>query len=200
MAVREFTDSEGVEWRVWDVTPLHMHPATRTEDYMGNLQDGWLVFESEADKRRLEAPYPADWTSFALNRLEALCGEAKPVIRRTPSGQQVATPATDTQPQVAPAPGPHCQFTSPGGREWTVRIHESPDRGGTHQIVLRFTSGDIVLELTEWPPDWSKATVSQYAMMLLDATPPRRLERGSGPQRRSDDRPIGQRDDSSIRA
>ena len=54
MAVREFTDSRGVEWRVWDVTPAHMHPVTRGEDYMADLQDGWLAFESGREKRRLE--------------------------------------------------------------------------------------------------------------------------------------------------
>src|SRR5438270_533058 len=82
MPVREFTDSRGVEWRVWDVTPAHMHPATRAEDFMGNLQDGWLVFESEDEKRRLEAPYPADWVNFPIRKLEELWARAMPVVRR----------------------------------------------------------------------------------------------------------------------
>lgn len=199
MAVRDFTDSEGVEWRVWDVTPLHMHPATRTEDYMGNLQDGWLVFESEADKRRLEAPYPADWTSFPVSRLEALCRQARPVIRRMPSGQQAAIVPAAPDRDATPGRVTGRTFTSPRGRQWTVGIHERAEEGQIAQrIVLRFSSGDTVLDLTEWPEGWSTATVSQYAMMLLDATPPRRVEHGAGPQRRLDDRPAG-RDDASIR-
>ena len=27
--MREFTDTDDVEWRVWAVTPQHMHPVTR---------------------------------------------------------------------------------------------------------------------------------------------------------------------------
>ena len=81
MAVREFTDSRGVEWRAWDVTPTHMHPVTRGEDYMADLQDGWLAFESGREKRRLEAPYPANWTTIPLPELEELCRRASGVIR-----------------------------------------------------------------------------------------------------------------------
>ena len=79
MAVREFTDSRGVDWRAWDVTPTHMHPVTRGEDYMSNLQDGWLVFESGREKRRLEAPYPGNWNSLPIAELEELCRRASPV-------------------------------------------------------------------------------------------------------------------------
>ena len=34
MASREFTDADGIVWRVWDVTPTHLHPITRSEEYM----------------------------------------------------------------------------------------------------------------------------------------------------------------------
>lgn len=201
MAVREFTDSQGVEWRVWDVTPSHMHPATRTEDYMGNLQDGWLVFESDADKRRLEAPYPAEWTSYPLPQLEALCRRAVPVVRRaarSPSGEFRAMAVAETERKAIDASGAHRTFLSPRGREWTVRVHECMDRDGTHRVVLRFTAGDTVVELTHWPDDWSSATVAQYGLMLLDAEPPRRLAQG-GPQRRREDRPADATD-ASLRA
>ena len=56
MSIREYTDSNRIEWRVWDVTPAQLHPVTRGEDYMGDLQYGWLVFESAKEKRRLEGP------------------------------------------------------------------------------------------------------------------------------------------------
>jgi hypothetical protein len=190
MAVREFTDSTGVEWRVWDVTPQHMHPATRSEDYMGNLQDGWLVFESGRDKRRLEAPYPANWTDFSLGQLEQLCRRAAPVVKRaqTNTGQQRAS--TLAAVEVDAMQQAHAQrvFRSPGGREWTVRIHECLDRAGDEQMVLRFTAEDIVVELSRWPADWQTATVERFGLMLLDANPPRRRPKGEGPQRRRDDR------------
>jgi hypothetical protein len=79
-------------------------------------------------------------------------------------------------------------FMSPGGREWTVRIHECVDREGAAQKVLRFTAGDIVVELLDWPLNWRDLSVIEYAVLLLDAEPPRRLEKGDGPQRRRDDR------------
>lgn len=191
MAVREFTDSRGVDWQVWDVTPSHLHPVTRGEDYMGDLQDGWLAFQSGLDKRRLEAPYPGAWTTMPLTELEALLKRATPVIRRarrSPSGQRRAISAAEIENgAIEESDGRHT-FMSPGGREWTVRVHECVDRQGEEQVVLRFTADDIVVELQHWPEDWREASVERFALMLLDANPPRRLPDGEGPQRRQDDR------------
>ena len=80
-------------------------------------------------------------------------------------------------------------FHSPYGREWTVRVHECRDRNKTTEIVLRFTAGDIVVELLKWPENWRDLSVTQYAVLLLDAEPPRRRAKGQGPQRRMEDRP-----------
>jgi hypothetical protein len=192
MAVREFTDRRAVEWRVWDVTPMHMHPTTRSEDYMADLRDGWLTFESGREKRRLEAPYPAEWTTFTIPQLEELCRRASLVIRRkarTPSGERRAISAAEIEREAVNEAGSRVTFMSPGGREWTARIHECLDKAGNPQMVLRFTAGDIVVELPQWPADWRTATVKDFALMLLDANPPRRRGKGEGPQRRHDDRP-----------
>jgi hypothetical protein len=190
MAVREFTDSWGVEWRVWDVTTAVMHPITRSEEYMAQLQDGWLAFESSSEKRRLPAPYPADWMSLRLRQLEALCQSATPVVRkaRTPSGEQRALVAGEMEREAMEQSGEVRTFSSPRGRVWTVRLHECLDPTGTPTTVLRFTSGDVVAELPEWPESWRTATMQEYAVMLLDADPPRRRPKGEGPQRRRDDR------------
>lgn len=191
MAVREFTDSRGVEWRAWDVTPTHMHPVTRGEDYMANLQDGWLVFESGREKRRLEAPYPSDWLTFSIPQLEELCRRASPVRRvreKSDSGQRRAVSASEIETVAIQQQGGRRTFRSPGGREWTVRIHECLDRGGEAETVLRFTADDIVVELSRWPENWREASIAEFALMLLDANPPRRLPKGKGPQRRRDDR------------
>ena len=190
MAVREFTDSKGIEWRAWDVTPEHMHPATRTEDFMSNLQDGWLAFESATEKRRMSAPYPADWTSYRIPDLEALCAKAKSVTRRgvqSDTGKRRAEVAKESEKQAIRSANAERTFRSPRGREWTVRVHECLDRDGAEQMVLRFTTGDIIVELSDWPADWQSATVEQFALLLLDANPPRRRKRGEGPQRRYDD-------------
>ncbi|HEY2066211.1 MAG TPA: hypothetical protein VGG84_09660 [Gemmatimonadaceae bacterium] len=202
MAVREFTDSRGVDWRVWDVTPAHMHPITRGEDYMGNLQDGWLVFESGREKRRLEAPYPAEWTRFPIQELEELCRKASLVVRRrasSPSGERRAISAAEIEGEAIRGSGSQVTFASPGGREWTVRVHECLDKRGRPQKVLRFTADDIVVELEKWPDDWRTATMKDFAVMLLDASPPRRRPKGEGPQRRHDDRPVDRPVDRSDR-
>ena len=191
MAVREFTDSRGVDWRAWDVTPMHMHPVTRGEDYMANLQDGWLVFESGREKRRLEAPYPGNWNTLPIPELEELCRRATPVRRvreKTNSGQRRAVSAAEIEQGAIAQQNARRTFRSPGGREWTVRVHECLDRTGGPEVVLRFTADDIVVELARWPDNWQGATVEQFALMLLDANPPRRLPKGKGPQRRRDDR------------
>jgi hypothetical protein len=191
MAVREFTDSRGVDWRAWDVTPTHMHPVTRGEDYMANLQDGWLVFESGREKRRLEAPYPGNWNMLPIPELEELCRRATPVRRvreKTNSGQRRAVSAVEIEQVAIEQEGGRRTFRSPGGREWTVRVHECLDRSGGPEMVLRFTADDIVVELAKWPENWRDASVEEFALMLLDANPPRRLPKGKGPQRRRDDR------------
>lgn len=191
MAVREFTDSRGVEWRVWDVTPAHMHPVTRGEDYMADLQDGWLAFESGREKRRLESPYPARWMTASLPELEELCRRASLVVRRrarSASGEHRAVSAIEIEHEAMKNDGARRSFTSPRGRQWTVRIHECLDRAGKPRMVLRFTADDIVVELPEWPENWRDATVDEYALLLLDADPPRRRGKGEGPQRRQDDR------------
>ncbi|HEX6598322.1 MAG TPA: hypothetical protein VF034_03300 [Gemmatimonadaceae bacterium] len=190
MSVREFTDSNGIEWRAWDVTPEHMHPATRSEDFMSNLQDGWLTFESATDKRRLAAPYPSDWTTYRIPDLEALCARAKSVTRRTQqseTGKQRAIVASQSEQKAIRSANASRTFRSPRGREWTVRVHECLDREGADQMVLRFTADDIIVELMNWPADWQSASVEDFALMLLDANPPRRRKKGDGPQRRYDD-------------
>jgi hypothetical protein len=189
MAVREFTDNWGTEWRVWDVTPEVMHPITRSEDYMQKLQDGWLAFESAGEKRRLPAPYPTDWTGYDLKSLEALCQRATPVYRRpqTPGGTERALVAGEIERDAITQSGEVRTFSSPRGREWTVRVHECLDRAGRPMRVLRFTTGDVIAELTDWPAEWREATMRDFAVMLLDAVP-RRRSTVPGQQRRREDR------------
>ncbi len=191
MAIREYTDSRRVEWSVWDVTPAQMHPLTRDEQYLGEMHDGWLVFESRREKRRLNAPYPHDWVDFDIPQLEELCAKASPVLRRhskSPSGEYRAITTAAIEREAVAESGSRRTFKSPAGREWTVRIHECLDRDMTTKKVLRFTAGDIVVELLQWPRNWQELSVTEYAVMLLDAEPPRRRPKGQGPQRRQDDR------------
>lgn len=188
MAVREFTDARGVEWRVWEVTAERLHPVTRIEDLL-ELATGWLAFESKDEKRRLAAPYPRDWDSLPLPELERLCRQAPPVMRRLPrtSGEHRAVSTTAALDDETRASG-EVRFYSPRGREWTVRLHECLDRDGRHQVVLRMTADDVVVDVDHWPSHWMGCTPEQFALMLLDAAPPRRAGH-KGPQRRLSDRP-----------
>ena len=191
MATREFTDSKGVVWRAWDVRPSRMHPATRAEEFMEPWAGGWLAFESASEKRRLVAPYPPRWFDYDLPKLEVLLKEAKRV-----TGRRLNSPTSVELVRVEAAAHDHewaeneRTFTSPRGRLWVVRIHECTGRDQEHQVVLRFTSGDSVVDLKDWPPNWKDLGREDFALMLLDAEPPRRKGKGELPQRRREDRPI----------
>src|SRR5688572_29658870 len=135
VAVREFTDTQGTVWRVWDVTPDHMHRVTAAEDFLGDMKDGWLCFESEHEKRRLCAPYPRDWTDMPIPELEQLCAVAPAVTSRkssTPSGERRAMAARIDR--AVSSEGQRI-FSSPAGRAWTVRLHYRMDRSGNTERV-----------------------------------------------------------------
>jgi hypothetical protein len=87
MAQREFTDSRGVLWRVWDLTPERVRPIGATapslqlDAFTGEYEEGWLCFQSERERRRLPH-YPPDWTELSDARLEELLGAAVPAPTR----------------------------------------------------------------------------------------------------------------------
>lgn len=68
---------------VWSVVP-GQHSATALASgsrLPGGLEAGWLCFETGDEKRRL-APMPEAWEALADDALWALCGDARPVVRR----------------------------------------------------------------------------------------------------------------------
>jgi hypothetical protein len=81
--LRQFTDARGISWRVWDVWPTRMSQsatATNVSDMVvafpdRDFVDGWLCFESSAEKRRL-APIPPEWETCEPCVLEELCMRA----------------------------------------------------------------------------------------------------------------------------
>ena len=92
MAIRDFTDSAGIAWRVWSTTPRA--GAVFEESHKA----GWLTFESATTRKRL-APMPRGWEEATPERLELMCRAAE-VVRRT-SGSSPLTPDPD-----APEPRP----------------------------------------------------------------------------------------------
>lgn len=81
MAVRDFVDANGISWRVWPVTPESLQPKTAAEDYLGEYGDGWLCFESPAERRRL-ARYPSRWEELSDQELCTLLNTAAIVPAR----------------------------------------------------------------------------------------------------------------------
>jgi hypothetical protein len=77
MAVREFVDSSGVKWRVWNTRP------SRGEMLSGEFEHGWLTFQSATSLRRC-TPIPADWETAPPERLERMCQEAPETRRQSP--------------------------------------------------------------------------------------------------------------------
>ena len=92
MASREFIDSAGDRWQVWDTRPTtraRLNPA---------FEAGWLTFECGYQLRRL-APTPPGWEVLPDFELERLCRSATPVARRRagPSITMIDEPPSSEQ-------------------------------------------------------------------------------------------------------
>ena len=210
MAVREFNDSRGREWRVWEVTPASIYPRTKEEDYLASMYwTGWLVFETKAedDKRRLY-PVPIGWSDLPVAELELLLQKAGAIPKRkydkTLTGEAAARMqrASERAERAADEPERPREsvlketpdvtdldikrvFRYPGGRVWGVALLQPSDG----HPVLRFTTGSRYFELTDWPKDWPDYRDDQLVDLLRRAAPRKRTEGLSSqtPRRRYND-------------
>jgi hypothetical protein len=218
MAVREFTDSAGREWRVWDVTPESIHPQVKTEDYLAVIyQTGWLVFETKAEDEKRRLPeIPPGWNELTDRGLQTLLGRAEVIpprklralreargeeaareqeraVRRAQeladlSSGEHAAVPEEERPDVTDL-GVVRTFRYPGGRYWAVSVIRYPDRGPP---VLRFTAGARDIDLKDWPKDWADYPDERLVELLRHAAP-RAGGRPPGPntpRRRYDDPPL----------
>jgi hypothetical protein len=102
MAHRDFVDSNGLAWEVWEVIPqsverrrLRDRRAAPRDNHDRRLRhelrlrisggdaDGWLVFESRTQKKRLR-PIPQGWHLASPVELESMCARADRASRVTP--------------------------------------------------------------------------------------------------------------------
>ena len=178
MALRDFADGAGRQWRVWDVTAEAIHPATRGEDYMRDYLEGWLAFES-ADglaKCRL-TPIPHNWASASVPDLEQWLRDAQSVRGERSSGAHGRASA-----EVASHPhlsvdmrAPVRTFRFPGGRFWTVTECAATALAGPNEVaphrVLRFMSGARALDVSSWPGDWASLPDEELAELLAGSFP-----------------------------
>jgi hypothetical protein len=183
MALREFRNSDGRSWRVWDITPEKLHPSTRAEDYLQGYLEGWLVFEA-ADghgKARLY-PIPMRWAEMDDEGLQELLARADQVRegerRSGPIGivSEAGTAAPDPEPPRVTTPAQDVRtFKYPGGRFWTVGERPAQTSGPTgrpvERVVLRFASGARALDLMAWPRDWTRYSDRELADLLWSGFP-----------------------------
>lgn len=200
MAVREFTDESGTQWRAWDIRPDAIHPKTKAEDYLAECYDvGWIVFEtlSGEEKRRL-CPYPVRWAEAELHELRDMLARADVVPRHKlaaerqvsgelpPRVQSVHVAPEDDEPDVTDLEIVR-SFRYPGGRLWTACVIPHPEDSATP--VLRFTAGARYLDLKTWPRDWADAPEDTLAELLRLSAPrrPQPPRRPDEPHRRWND-------------
>lgn len=102
---REFGDSNGTRWRVWEVVPpaktdevLSRLPTAAPQNASAeiierrNVQNerralwtkGWLLFESVSQRKRL-IPIPSNWNVATEAELDAMCQSARDVTGEAPS-------------------------------------------------------------------------------------------------------------------
>jgi hypothetical protein len=92
--LREFRDTSGKEWRVWEVKPGSSGRQANPQRYLGEYVKGWLAFECLLDeaRKRLPAP-PAEWFRMGDADLGGLLPRAVDVPKRKPK-----------QPETTPTP------------------------------------------------------------------------------------------------
>ena len=92
MPKRQFNDSSGVSWDVWDVRPSDASrsindrgvpresspPETAILSLDPMLENGWLCFQAGPERRRF-APIPPDWWELPDRVLRVMLDIANPV-------------------------------------------------------------------------------------------------------------------------
>ena len=160
MPVREFTDSSGIEWRAWEVTPDAIYPPTRGEDYLADCyQLGWVVLETKTGDRRVRlCPIPDGWHRLPPSDLETLLARGERLPAHAPAGRadSVALPAARS-------------FRYPGGRVWTVSVTTHPRDPDVR--LLRFSADGRSVDLDDWPRNWSNMSDDQLIALLRRAWP-----------------------------
>ena len=80
MALREYRDDAGVQWRVWNVKPTSFVAASVAGQPADEDRPPWLCFESPTEKRRL-IPAPERWDERSDHELDTMRRQAEVVPR-----------------------------------------------------------------------------------------------------------------------
>lgn len=174
MALREFTDSTGRRWRVWDIRPEQMHAATRAEDHLQNVLNGWLAFEpaTGGEKRRL-APIPSNWDGATEAELDAMLQHAEFARSEPGAGphRETSPPTGVTWHSPTEMAANARTFRYPNGRYWTVNEFPAASTTSGERPFLRFTSGARSLDTSDWPSGWAQMSEQDLADLLYRSFP-----------------------------
>lgn len=172
MAFREFTDSEGMAWTVWDVRPGSTQILLAAADYPSEYyQTGWLSFQTRwGTDHRVLAPIPPGWETSPDARLLEFLARSTPTRRGRPTVSQELRVSTQPERPLSAldrdvtvrAPVVRA-FLHPAGRAWTVSLAK-PEQGGPP--VLRFVSAGRSVDLTGWPDNWADLSDELLAELL----------------------------------
>ena len=167
MQLRKFIDRRGIEWRVWSPQPGARSPAPTGDE----CPVGGLCFESALERRRVITA-PAGWEELSDGELALLCDQAQAMPRRR--ADESTGEFTQRQDEMFEQALTPRSFTTPDNRMWLV--DECPvegDQGAAPRTVLRFTSGETVRELAEFPRDWARFRPGKLIELALMANPVR---------------------------
>ncbi|MGH7662967.1 MAG: hypothetical protein ACRENI_01520 [Gemmatimonadaceae bacterium] len=190
MALREFTDSAGKAWKVWNVALDDISASTRAEDFLADCADGWLCFESDKEKRRL-IDFPEDWNTLPDAELEQLCARAHgtPVRQSSETTAEFARRQDEMFEPADLASDEPRTFTTPDNRVWIVEECAAPpgsEASSDKNMILRFSSEGVTRELAQYPDDWRRYLPGQLVELALAAHPVHAHETDEDPRQRRD--------------
>ena len=169
MAIREFTDDQGVVWRVWTTVP------SNRKSVAAAFRDGWLCFDNGADRRRF-GRIPRDWEQLTDERLLLVLRMSAPSRKTPPAGMPRSndcgdegrpssgdpvpawsvsscdvrhTPPSSPPPRTSPHMA-HRAFQDSDGRRWEVwDVHPAsvePRRAGRIHLPVELREGWLAFQ------------------------------------------------------
>lgn len=155
--MRQFRDAAGVEWKVSLTT---RSAAVSREEYLPEAyRGGWLLFESDKEKRRL-APVPSDWESLSNEALAMLCNGAS---------TQPARPRANP-PAPAKAAAPRAEPLRPELEHAEQTLEQTLDEVCESPAVSKLDTGELIRveETLALAAEAAKEAVSLRRRMHMD--------------------------------
>lgn len=175
---RIIRDAAGIEWTVYETAPSASE--RRAQHLAEAYRNGWLVFESSAEKRRL-APVPAGWEELSDSGLATLCESAvpQPVHRRATAQAEVRDQRSGRAPSGSV--GAHPPVLRHELDEVTTQLDETLE-----QVCEQRADEESSRQLDTGELIRVEETLATAAEMAKQAVTLRRKMRSSDPEQRGD--------------